>query len=79
MRRDTLHLTKTISDFFRQYSYNILDNKTISFYLRELATTPRSSRKHDDHGASPPSSEIMPKHDEDIGGIGEKVSADRWG
>ena len=28
----------------------------------------RSSHKHDDHGA-PPLSKIMPKHDEDMGGI----------
>ena len=33
---------------------------------------PRSSSKHDDHGAPPPSSEIMPKHDEDMGGISKK-------
>ena len=33
---------------------------------------PRSSRKHGDHGAPHLSSKIMPKHDEDMGGTGEK-------
>jgi hypothetical protein len=45
---------------------------------RELATTPRSFCKHGDR-VSPPSSEIMPKHDEDMGGIGEKILVDSWG
>jgi hypothetical protein len=26
-----------------------------------------------------PLSKIMPKHDEDMGGIGEKILADSWG
>jgi len=43
---------------------------------REQATTPRSSCKHGGHGAPPPpSSKIMPKHDEDMGSIGKKY----WG
>ncbi len=38
---------------------------------RESYQEPRSSRKHGDHGAPPLFSEIMPKHDEDGGDIGE--------
>jgi hypothetical protein len=30
------------------------------------------SNKHGDHGAAPPLSKIMLKHDEDMGGISEK-------
>ena len=39
---------------------------------RESYRVPRSSWKHGDHGAPPLFSEIMPKHDEDGGDIGEK-------
>jgi len=39
---------------------------------RESYQVPCSSRKHGDHGAPPLFSEIMPKHDEDGGDIGEK-------
>ena len=39
---------------------------------RESYQVPRSSWKHGDHGAPPLLSEIMPKHDEDKGDIGEK-------
>ena len=34
---------------------------------------PMVSKRH------PPLSEIMPKHDEDMGSIGEKIAADSWG
>jgi hypothetical protein len=71
----------------------LLDDKTFNFfslsgyYLTKLAReqeamvygTYRSSRKHDDNGAPPLSSEIMPKHDEDMGGIGEKISVESRG
>jgi hypothetical protein len=36
------------------------------------ATYLSTLRKQRDHGALPPSSEIMPKHDEYLGGIGKK-------
>ena len=77
VRRNTSHLSKAISSFFRQYDYRILDNKTIIFFTKsylfnKISSTLGSSRKHDDHGALPPLPKIMPKHDEDMGGIGKK-------
>ena len=32
VRRYTLHLSKTVSGFFRRYNYSILDNKTTFFH-----------------------------------------------
>ena len=37
-----------------------------------LTMPPRANEKHDNGARSTPSSEIMPKHDEDSGGMGKK-------
>ena len=81
VRRDTSHLSKAVSSFFGP----LLDVMTIDFfslsifYLTKVdreqeATygTSSSCKQHGDNAPPPPSSEIMPKHDEDMGGIGEK-------
>jgi hypothetical protein len=35
--------------------------------------------KQSDNGTAPPLSKIMPKHDEDLSGIGKKTSMNSWG
>ncbi len=91
VRKDTSHLSKTISGLFGQYDYSILDNKKILFLLsifylikwsREELPRPwatGSSQKHGNHGAPPLLSKIMPKHDEDWGDIKQKKLEGSWG
>jgi hypothetical protein len=85
VKRDTLHLSKTVSGFFGQYNYNI-DNKTMYCFAknfsfnkinqREIYQVPRSSWKHNDHSApTPPLVQNHAKHDEDGGDIdGKNIS-----
>jgi hypothetical protein len=47
----------------------------IAWPMTNINTQPiynRVPHKHDDNGAAPPSSKIMPKYDENSGNIGEK-------
>ena len=82
VRKDTLHLSKTVSGLFGRYDYSILDDKTKIFSLsifylikwsRERATKYHAPLGNMVTMAPPPLlSEIMPKHDKDRGDIGEK-------
>ncbi len=57
--------------------------KCLSYYRTSLTTHNLPYHivpcRQGSNGAAPPSSKIMPKHDEDSSGIGKKKLADSWG
>ncbi len=60
VRRDTLHLSETVSCFFGRYDYTTIPFFTKYFLFNKISQRarggylPRSSSKHSDHGALPP-------------------------
>jgi hypothetical protein len=79
---------QSVTDFFGWYNYRqFFFFFKYFFYLASIVVSttppylvpPRCQGQHPDHGAPPPLTKIMPKHDENLGGIGKKTLTDSWG
>jgi hypothetical protein len=87
VRSDISHLSETVSCFFEWYDYTTITCFTKYFYLIKSAREQEEAMYDTYHAphpnivtmASSPLSEIMSKHDEDMGYIGKKISAYSWG